>query len=61
MKKQALMITTRTSDGTIGIRIDGRPVVTITKSGRKARIVGKNLKEIPPGTHRGGNHWQFDL
>jgi hypothetical protein len=50
-KKQALPITTRTSDNTIGIRFNNVPVVTITKSGRKARIVGTNLAEVPERTH----------
>jgi hypothetical protein len=60
-KKQALTITTRASDGAIGIRFNGRHVVTITKSGRKARIAGKNLHNIRRGTHRGVNRFQFDL
>ena len=60
-KKQTLTIATRASDGTIGIKVNGRAVVTITKSGKKARIVGRNLKPIPAGTHRGVNRFQFDL
>ena len=59
-KKQVLTITTRTSDGAIGIRFNGRHVVTITKSGRRARIAGKNLRNIPRGMHRGVNKFQFD-
>ena len=61
MKHQTLAITTRTSDGTIGIKVNGRSVVTITKSGKKARIVGRNLKDIPRGTQRCRNRYQFDL
>ena len=61
MKKQTITITTRASDGAVGIKINGRSVVTITKSGNKARIVGRNLKPIPRGTHRGANRYQFDL
>ena len=52
---------TRKSDGAINVKINGRSVVTITKSGKKARIVGRNLKEIPRGTHRGLNRYQFDF
>lgn len=60
-KHQHITIQTRRSDGAIGIKIDGRSVVTIARSGKKARIRGKNLKPIPAGTHRGGNKYQFDL
>jgi hypothetical protein len=49
------------SDGAIGIKINGKSVVTITKSGKKARIIGKNLGAIPRGTHRGANRYQFDI
>jgi hypothetical protein len=61
MTNQTLTITTRKSDGAIGVKINGRSVVTITKSGKRARIVGRNLKDIPRGTHRGANRYQFDL
>lgn len=61
MHSVPLTISTRTSDGTISIKIGKRPVVTIVKSGRKARVVGRNWEEIPKGTHRGGNRYQFDL
>ena len=44
MKKQTITITTRASDGAMGIKINGRSVVTITKSAKKASIVGRNLK-----------------
>jgi hypothetical protein len=61
MTHQTLTITTRKSDGAIGVQINGRSVVTVTKSGKKAIIVGRNLKDIQRGTSRGANRHQFDL
>jgi hypothetical protein len=61
MTKQTISIATRTSDGAITVKFNGRSVVTITKSGKKARITGKNMKPIPPNVHRGVNKFQFDL
>jgi len=61
MTNQTITIKTRKSDGAIGIKINGKSVVTITKSGKKARIVGRKLAPIPSGTHRGANRYQFDI
>ena len=56
-----ITIRTRESDGAMTIKVNGKSVVTITRSGKKARIPGKNLTQIPRGTHRGSNKFQFDV
>lgn len=56
----AITISTRKKDGVITVSANDKPVVTITRSGRQARIANQP-RPIPVGTHRGRNRFQFTI